>query len=103
MPKTPLIVVPTVALACLAGCGQLTDTAAAPSPDVAPVVAPSDGAAASVQRQFEDIVKAVSPSVVQVQTQGGLGSGVVLDGGGDIVTNAHVVGSATSFVVTVAN
>jgi putative serine protease PepD len=103
MLKTPRIVVPAVALACLAGCGQLTDKATAPGASVAPVVAQSDGAAASVQRQFEDIVKAVSPSVVQVQTEQGLGSGVVFDGGGDIVTNAHVVDNATKFVVTVAN
>jgi putative serine protease PepD len=103
MTKSPLIVVPAVALACLAGCGHLTDEAGAPPPGVAPVVAQTDGAAPSIQRQFEDIVKAVSPSVVQVETAHGLGSGVVFDGRGDIVTNAHVVADAASFVVTVTN
>jgi S1-C subfamily serine protease len=36
----------------------------------------------------------VSPAVVQIQTSVGLGSGVVYDDKGDIVTNAHVVGNA---------
>jgi S1-C subfamily serine protease len=37
--------------------------------------------------------------VVQISTSRGLGSGVVFDAGGDIVTNDHVVGSATHFQV----
>jgi S1-C subfamily serine protease len=41
----------------------------------------------------------VLPSVVEIRTSSGLGSGVVFDSGGDIVTNAHVVGSATSMQV----
>jgi putative serine protease PepD len=44
----------------------------------------------------------VSPAVVQIQTSVGLGSGVVYDDKGDIVTNAHVVGNARRFVVTLA-
>jgi S1-C subfamily serine protease len=32
-----------------------------------------------------------------------LGSGVVFDARGDVVTNAHVVGNATRFVVTLAS
>jgi S1-C subfamily serine protease len=50
-----------------------------------------------------DIVKAVLPSVAQIRTGSGLGSGVVFDTEGDIVTNAHVVGSATTFQVTLPN
>jgi putative serine protease PepD len=37
---------------------------------------------------------------VQIQTSEGLGSGVVFDSTGDIVTNDHVVGSSTAFTVT---
>lgn len=47
-----------------------------------------------------NVVKTVSPSVVLIQTSSGLGSGEIYDTKGDIVTNAHVVGKATSFVVT---
>jgi len=49
------------------------------------------------------VVKTVSPSVVLIQTADGLGSGEVYDTKGNIVTNAHVIGSATSFVVTTSS
>jgi S1-C subfamily serine protease len=106
LPTTPARGVPllavTLAFAGLAGCGQSNDAATSP-PTAAPVAASTGGAALSVQRQVEEVVKAVSPSVVQVQTDGGLGSGVVFDGRGDIVTNAHVVDGSTQFAVTLAN
>jgi S1-C subfamily serine protease len=41
--------------------------------------------------------------VVEIRTSSGLGSGVVFDAKGDIVTNAHVVGNATSFQVLQAS
>jgi S1-C subfamily serine protease len=40
------------------------------------------------------------PSVVQIESTGKLGSGIVFDGDGDIVTNAHVVSGARTFTVT---
>ena len=40
--------------------------------------------------------------MVQIRTTAGLGSGVVFDSAGDIVTNAHVVGAAKSFRVFLA-
>ena len=61
----------------------------------------SDGAAA-VQQQFLDVVHRVSPAVVQIQTEEGLGSGIVYDELGDIVTNAHVTGTSRRFLVTLA-
>ena len=47
-----------------------------------------------LQTAFERVVQTTSPSVVQITTSEGLGSGIVLDEQGHIVTNAHVVGSA---------
>jgi S1-C subfamily serine protease len=41
----------------------------------------------------------VLPSVVLIRTPDGLGSGVVLDDRGHIITNAHVAGNAASFEV----
>jgi putative serine protease PepD len=54
----------------------------------------------SLQDAFVSVNRRVSPSVVQIETGEGLGSGIVFDGKGDIVTNAHVVGTARTFRVT---
>src|SRR6185312_320672 len=60
----------------------------------------SVSAGAALQNVFVSVYRQVGPSVVQIQTAEGLGSGIVFDGKGDIVTNAHVVGNAKSFTVT---
>jgi putative serine protease PepD len=60
----------------------------------------SNSTGVALQNAFVSVYRQVSPSVVQIQTSEGLGSGIVFDSKGDIVTNAHVVGSATAFVVT---
>jgi S1-C subfamily serine protease len=54
----------------------------------------------SLQDAFVSVNRRVSPSVVQIETSDGLGSGIVFDGKGNIVTNAHVVGTARTFRVT---
>jgi S1-C subfamily serine protease len=56
--------------------------------------------AQALDAAFVDIVARVRPSVVEISTPSGLGSGVIYDSTGDIVTNAHVVGSDSSFTVT---
>jgi S1-C subfamily serine protease len=48
------------------------------------------------------VIKQVLPSVVEIRTSSGLGSGVVFDDRGNIVTNAHVVGDSTTFQVQLA-
>ncbi len=57
-------------------------------------------AGVALQESFVNVVHSVSPSVVQIEDQTGLGSGIVFDVRGDIVTNNHVVSGATSFTVT---
>ena len=89
------IAVVAAAVALLAGCGG---EVASPT-----VVLPASGSVAAVQKQFTDVVARVSPTVVQIQTSQGLGSGIVYDTNGDVVTNAHVTSGAKSFVVTLAN
>jgi putative serine protease PepD len=86
-----------MALPVLVGCGS---QASGESPT--PGVQASAGVAA-VQTQFVDVVDRVSPQVVQIQTSAGLGSGIVFDGGSDVVTNAHVAGNARRFVVTLSD
>ncbi len=61
------------------------------------------GPALSLQQAFVAVVGKVRPEVVEVSTSSGLGSGVIYDGNGDIVTNDHVVGSATTFQVQLVN
>ena len=73
----------------LAGCGGGSATPAA-SPD------------AGLQGRFVQVVRETSPKVVQIQSRIGLGSGVVYDDHGDVVTNSHVVQGARSFRVTLA-
>jgi S1-C subfamily serine protease len=59
-------------------------------------------ASPGLQNSFVSTVQHVLPSVVEIETSVGLGSGVVFDNIGDIVTNDHVVGTATSFSVRVS-
>jgi S1-C subfamily serine protease len=87
------------AAACSSTGGTGTGAAtASPSPAAA-----LTGAASSLERQYEQVVSRVLPSVVQISTGSGSGSGVVYDTKGDIVTNAHVVGTATALQVGLAS
>jgi putative serine protease PepD len=76
-----------VAAVSLGGGGSSTRTVTTSLAQLRP------GAAALA---FQDAIRAVvhrlSPSVVQIQSAQGLGSGVVFDSNGDVVTNNHVVG-----------
>ena len=62
-------------------------------------LSPTD-AISAIQTDFVDVVNKVRPSVVEITTATGLGSGVVYDSKGDIVTNDHVVGQAKNFQVS---
>jgi putative serine protease PepD len=90
-----LVAVVALAGIPLAGCGGSSSTT------TTTVTAPGRGTE-SVEAAFERVIGAVSPSVVLIETPGGLGSGVVFDGAGNIVTNAHVVGSSKTFTVTLS-
>jgi putative serine protease PepD len=69
---------------------------------LAALVGRSSDSSVSEPEPFVPVVQKVSRAVVQIQTAKGLGSGVVYDGRGDVVTNAHVVAGARRFVVTLA-
>jgi S1-C subfamily serine protease len=55
-----------------------------------------------LEAAYEKVITDVLPSIVQITTKVGLGSGIVFDSAGHIVTNAHVVGQATEMDVTFA-
>ena len=78
--------------------------APAPGPSAGAAPAPAgSGALAALQDELHRLIAQVQPSVVQIDTSNGLGSGVVLDAQGDIVTNAHVVGTASGLRVTASD
>jgi putative serine protease PepD len=69
----------------------------------APVSRSVPASALALQDAIVNVVQSVSPSVVQIEDQRGLGSGIVLDASGHIVTNNHVVSGASSWTVTTSS
>ncbi|RFU83183.1 PDZ domain-containing protein [Streptomyces triticagri] len=100
--RTVRLALPLTAVACsgalLAGCSEGA-TAARTSGEQA---APARADASDLQSDYQKVIDDVLPSVVQIDAADGLGSGVVYDDKGHIVTNAHVVGKGRTFKVTAA-
>jgi putative serine protease PepD len=94
-----LALVAAVCVGCTSG-GSTAAPAATTSAAAAIPVGPGGGV--PLQQDYVNAIRRVLPSVVEIKTASGLGSGVVYDTNGHIVTNAHVVGSATSFQVVLA-
>ena len=101
--------VAVVAAVAIGGSGVAVGAAtAAPAPAAvsapatsAPAISAAAAAGGDARASYADVVRQVLPSVVLISTGEGLGSGVVLDHSGNIVTNAHVAGDATTFKVQV--
>ncbi|MFN2451826.1 MAG: S1C family serine protease [Candidatus Dormibacteria bacterium] len=89
--------------------GSAQQTASAHAVSSHPASGPPGGQAAAnipgatLQESYVQVYKKVRLQVVQIQTDQGLGSGIVFDTHGDIVTNAHVVEQASTFKVTFAD
>src|ERR1700722_15350675 len=92
-------VVGLAAMSALAGCASSSSgTSSGPA-------GPSGGSnagATGLQDAYESVISNTLPSIVQINTATGLGSGIILDTKGDIVTNAHVVGAAKTFTVSLS-
>jgi putative serine protease PepD len=90
------------ALALLTGCSGSGPAAEKEksTKQAAQAVVPMSGD--DLQSDHQTVIRNVLPSVVQIQSGSELGSGIVYDDRGHIVTNAHVVGSEKSFRVTTA-
>lgn len=71
--------------------------------EATPTAAPGSAAATTAIEGLPDMIERVVPSVVQIRARGqlggGVGSGVVVDQSGHIVTNDHVVRGAVTIVV----
>ena len=61
---------------------------------------PASASATAAETQMVKVIRGVSPAVVQIQCGRSLGSGIVFDDRGDVVTNAHVIDGARSCRVT---
>lgn len=70
------------------------------APPAISAVSPGPLTLGGLQAEFVQVIQKVLPSVVQISTDQGLGSGIVFDSAGDIVTNYHVVAGASSYQVT---
>ena len=95
-----LAVTALLATGCTSGSGG--GNAAAQTPGAVQGVDQSTSGADDLQTAYQNAVKKVLPSVVSITTDQGLGSGVVFDDKGDVVTNAHVVGNSKTFEVSLA-
>lgn len=106
MTRMGLIAVAAAAVLVVAGCDSSPATESASSTSqTTPRTSEQPAAADSSPRTssgYADVVSEVSPSVVTIQTDSGVGSGVVLRP--DIVTtNAHVVGDQRRVAVVFAD
>jgi len=91
-----------VLLPCLAVLTVATATACTSSVSK-PISQVGGSSSVQLQDSYESVVREVLPSVVQISTDDSTGSGVVYDSKGDIVTNAHVIGDATTVQVISAS
>ena len=101
-PVTSALAIISAALA-LGGCGGQARTNSTSSTGAATTTTVTASGAVSLEQQFVAVIKQTQPQVVQIQTDSGLGSGVIFDAKGNIVTNAHVVSGASQLVVTLAD
>ena len=98
-----IVAVGAVLLAACGGPSALTASGSTTTTTTTLPAASTGGVAGQLQGAYIAAVNQVRPSVVEISTTSGLGSGVVYDRSGDIVTNAHVVGSSQQFQVTLAD
>jgi putative serine protease PepD len=88
------------------GIGELRDDQAASAQAGIPPTVAAPGpvrAEASGDEPVEAVAKALAPAVVQLETGDGLGSGVIYDGAGYILTAAHVVSGVDQVNVRMAD
>lgn len=93
-------------LALLAGCASATDDdrlGARGTTNEAPAATSAPGERLGILAGLPDTVERVEPSLVTILTGGGVGSGVVYNSDGIIVTNAHVVGERYQVQVGLAD
>jgi S1-C subfamily serine protease len=81
-----------------AGRGFVADLPAAPALNPPVALAQTSGLV-DLQTGIQSVSQRVGPAVVEIRTDQGLGSGVIYDASGLILTNGHVVEGANSITV----
>ena len=97
------LILPLAVLALVSGCSGAGSPGARDSSTTRAAQALAQQSGSDLQSDYQRVIKDVLPSVVQIQASHDLGSGIVYDDQGHIVTNAHVVGGEKTFKVTTAN
>ncbi|MFJ4896445.1 S1C family serine protease [Streptomyces sp. NPDC088727] len=92
------------AIALTGGCSDSNSNSSGPDATRASQVQQGSASKATgdLQAEYQSVIKNVLPSVVQIDASDSLGSGIVYDTKGHIVTNAHVVGKEKTFKVSSA-
>lgn len=97
----PLVALVVAGCAGTAGQGSAPNVAKIPSPAVSQTAL--SNALLALQSDYVNLYKEVSPSVVQISTSQDLGSGIIFNSQGDIVTNNHVANGFKTFTVTLSD
>lgn len=96
---TALVAVLGLGALGLSGCSSSSSSSSGSSSSSS---SSSTNGGAALQANYENVISTVMPSVVQITSDSELGSGIILDTKGDIVTNNHVVAGANDYTVTLS-
>ncbi|MDV9190248.1 trypsin-like peptidase domain-containing protein [Streptomyces sp. SR27] len=100
--RTPRLLLPLTASVCAAAlAGGCSSGGAATAPERSTQAA-APLSSNQLQDDYQAVIRNVLPSVVQIDASASLGSGVVYDDKGHVVTNAHVIGQEKTFKVAAA-
>jgi len=96
---TALVAVVGIGALGLAGCSSSGGSSSSSSSSS---TSSSGLGGSSLQANYESVISTVMPSVVQITSSNELGSGIIMDAKGDIVTNNHVVAGSSDYKVTLS-
>jgi len=85
------------------GGGTPASSGTASSPPGSSAAGQSSVPTTRAERLAENAIRTAEPSIVRIQTNSGLGSGVIFTSSGYIVTNYHVVSGSRTVQVTLAS
>jgi putative serine protease PepD len=97
-----LVTIAGLGALALTGCSSSSSSGSNSNSSSSTSNSASTTGGSSLQANYENVISTVMPSVVQITSDAELGSGIILDAKGDIVTNNHVVAGSTDYKVTLS-